>query len=144
MSSKSTQFKKGRSGNPKGRPKSSQGKVSRVRELLAAHEEALVMKAVALARAGDTTALKLCLDRMCPPLKAQDVTVEIDGLAGSIVEQGAKVLMAMAAGDIAPQHAALMQQALAAQARIIETQELNDRVARLELAIQQRSGAVAQ
>jgi Family of unknown function (DUF5681) len=144
MPNVSTQFKKGRSGNPKGRPKSSQGKFSRVRELLFAQEEALVMKAVELAKAGDTTALKLCLDRMCPPLRAQDLTVEIDWSTGSIVEQGAKVLKAMASGELTTQHAALMQHALAAQVRIIETQELSDRVARLELAIQQRLAEAAQ
>jgi hypothetical protein len=63
-------FEKGQSGNPAGKPKGAKDKRTELRELLRPHAPALVEKAVELALNGDLTALKLCLDRIMPPLKA--------------------------------------------------------------------------
>src|SRR4051812_21410410 len=65
-------FKKGRSGNPRGKPKGAKDKRTALRGLLQPHERELVQKAVDLALAGDTTALRMCMDRLMPPLRARD------------------------------------------------------------------------
>src|SRR5579863_390646 len=58
-------FRKGRSGNPGGRPLGSVNRATRAAALLLDGEaEALTRKAVEMALAGDPVALRLCLDRI--------------------------------------------------------------------------------
>ena len=80
MAKEKTQFKPGQSGNPKGRPPGRKGRNTAIRELLDPHKKDLVGKAVALAMDGDTTALRLCLERLYPPIKATDDPVHIGQL----------------------------------------------------------------
>jgi len=126
-------FKEGESGNPDGRPKGIKDKRVVLRELLEPHAEGLVQKTVELALSGDTTALRLCLERLIPPIKAREIEISIvDGLSGTLTEQGQIIIEAMGNGVLTPSDASTMLQALAAQARVIELDELEQRVKRLE------------
>ncbi|CAD9226710.1 conserved hypothetical protein [Burkholderia cenocepacia] len=127
-----TQFKKGQSGNPAGKPRGTRDKRTALRELLQPHAADLVAKAVELAKAGDTTALRICIDRCIPAIKAKDAPVDLPELTGSLAEQGAAVMHAMARGRITPDEASAVMQVIAAQARIIEVDELEKRLAILE------------
>ncbi|WP_375741724.1 DUF5681 domain-containing protein, partial [Pseudomonas aeruginosa] len=63
-------------GNP-GRPRGARHQVTRaIEELLEGEAEGLTRKAVEMALAGDTTALRLCLERIAPTKK--DVPVQFD------------------------------------------------------------------
>ena len=66
-------FEKGKSGNPKGKPKGAKDKRTELRALLEPHAPALIQKAVDMALAGDTVALKLCLDRIIPSMRSIDL-----------------------------------------------------------------------
>lgn len=66
-------FQEGQSGNPAGRPKGSKDKRTELRELLEPHAPALIEKAVSMALEGDTTAMKMCLDRILPAMKSVEV-----------------------------------------------------------------------
>ncbi|WP_042288715.1 DUF5681 domain-containing protein [Paraburkholderia mimosarum] len=125
-------FKKGVSGNPAGRKRGTPDKRTALRELLQPHAEKLVKKAVDLALAGDTTALRICIDRCIPAMKAKDEPVELPALTGSLAEQGDAVMRALAGGRITPDQANAVMQVLAAQARIVEADELEKRIAALE------------
>ncbi len=46
--------------------------------------------------------LRLCLERLCPPLRAQDERVERPGFPATVSEQGAAVLQRVAAGEVSP------------------------------------------
>lgn len=127
-----TQFKKGQSGNPAGKPRGTRDKRTALRELLQPHAADLVAKAVELAKAGDTTALRICIDRCIPAIKAKDAPVDLPDLTGSLVEQGEAVMRAMARGRITPDEANAVMQVITAQARIIEVDELEKRLAALE------------
>ncbi|MCA8007127.1 DUF5681 domain-containing protein [Burkholderia cenocepacia] len=127
-----TQFRKGQSGNPAGKPKGARDKRTALRELLQPHAADLVAKAVELAKAGDTTALRICIDRCIPAIKAKDAPVDLPELTGSLAEQGAAVMHAMAGGRITPDEANAVMQVISAQARIIEVDELEKRLAILE------------
>ena len=81
-------FKAGKSGNPQGRPKGSKDKRTELRALLEPHAPALVEKAVQMALDGDTVALKLCLDRIIPAMRA----VQMDH---SFSDQPAKFVLKM-------------------------------------------------
>src|SRR5215831_10714490 len=68
-------FQKGQSGNPRGRPAGSRNSATLACEaLLEGQAEALTQKAVEMALAGDTVALRLCIERICPIRKDRPVT----------------------------------------------------------------------
>ena len=124
-------YRKGQSGNPNGRPKGA-GTAAKVRALLEPHAPRLVDKAVQLALGGDTTALRICIDRLIPAMKLRDEPVILEGFEGSLTEQGQAVIKRMGEGSIAPGDASEMLRVLASQARIAEIDELEQRVNALE------------
>ena len=133
MPKSNTQWKKGQSGNPKGRAKGS-GKIAQLRTMLEPYAEELVQKARDMAMEGDSTALRLCLERLVPAIKIKDEPVSVEGLKGdaSLVAQGQAVINALSSGQITPIESATMMQSIASQARIIEVDELEKRVTELE------------
>lgn len=92
----------------------------------------LVAKAVELAKAGDTTALRICIDRCIPAIKAKDQPISLKSLGGSPAQMGETVLRAMAAGEITPDEAAAVMQVVTAQMRIVEVDDLVKRIEALE------------
>jgi hypothetical protein len=77
---KNTQFTKGTSGNPLGRPKGAKNKSTLLREAMQQKADRLLSKEVpkvlavviAAAKAGDMSAAKMILDRAVPVKKADD------------------------------------------------------------------------
>jgi len=132
-------FQLGQSGNPQGRPKGIIDKRVRYRACFEQHGEALAQKAVELAMAGDTTALRLCLERVAPPLKASHQMTPLPGLMSSnnLAEQGREVLRGVALGEISPDEAEGVFRSLVAQSRITEVTELLDRIEALEQRVRQ-------
>lgn len=67
-------FKKGQSGNPKGRPKGSINKYTQLsRELLSAKGPEIVQVVIDKALKGDVHCLKMCMDRIVPQQKAVEI-----------------------------------------------------------------------
>lgn len=127
-------FEKGQSGNPAGRPKGIQDKRTALRELLEPHAEQLVEKAKELALNGDTTALRLCLERIIPPVKTRDEPVSIPELekAEGLTAKGEALLIAVARGDLGPDQASALLSVLVGQARVSEVDALEKRITALE------------
>jgi len=81
---KSTQFAKGKSGNPLGRPKGSKNKSTLLREAMQQKADRLLSRKVpkvlevviAAAIAGDMSAAKMILDRAVPVKRADDGTAD--------------------------------------------------------------------
>jgi hypothetical protein len=60
-------FRKGVSGNPRGKPKGARNRATRLAEALLEDEAvALVRQVIGLAKGGDLIALRLCLERIIP------------------------------------------------------------------------------
>jgi hypothetical protein len=125
-------YNKGQSGNPKGRPKGIIDKRTALRALLIPHAQALIEKTVELAKGGDTTALRLCLERILAPIRAKDEVVVIEQGGNTLAERAQAIVNAALTGQISPSEAATLLQALATQARVIESEELAARLAALE------------
>jgi len=125
-----TRWKPGQSGNPKGRAPL----VEHVRKLLNPHREELVRKALTLALEGDTTALKLCLERVAPLPRAELPKIDIPGLAAAstMSDKARCIVDAAGNGIISPDAASMLLGAIASAAKIIETDELAERIAALE------------
>lgn len=128
-------YKKGECGNPSGRPKGTQDKRTMLRHLLDPHAKKLIQKVVSLALEGDTTALRLCLERLIPPLKQRDesITLRLDG--NTLTENGLSVINALSKGEITPSEANSFLQAIVAQTRITEMDEIEARLTKLEKRI---------
>lgn len=69
-------FKKGKSGNPNGRPKGVMSKRVQLAKLLEPRAAELIDKMIELALGGDGNALRLCIERLIP--KAQREATEVD------------------------------------------------------------------
>ncbi len=125
-----SKFKPGQSGNPRGRKPGA----LRVLHLLEPNIQALIAKAVELALAGDTQALRLCLDRIAPPPRAESPAVKILKLskAKTLPEKAAAVLDAVATGSISPDTGERLLGALAHAGQIIEYDAINKRLEALE------------
>ena len=97
-------FAKGRSGNTAGKPRGTRDRATIAAEtLLAGEAEALTRKAVELAKAGDTVALRLCLDRIMPVRKAR-VRFDLPELrnVGDLPQSFAAIVQLVANGHLAP------------------------------------------
>jgi hypothetical protein len=125
-------YRKGMSGNPKGRPIGLPDRRNLYRDHLQQHAPALVQKVIELALAGDVGALRLCLERVCPALRPKDEQVRLGELKGTLTEQGQVVLSAIGAAQLTPAEGASLLQGLAAQAKLVETDDLARRVQALE------------
>ena len=124
-------WKPGQSGNPAGR-KPGAGEVAKMRASIAAHVPALVAMLVERALAGDIGAARLLLERTIAPLKASEETTPLALPNGTLSERGRAVLVAVAAGDLAPAQGAALLASLGALAKLTEADELERRIAALE------------
>ncbi len=123
-------FKAGISGNPKGRPKD-KTPATLLRKSIINDMPDIILKLVEQAKEGDTAAAKILLDRCVPSLKPQAMAISLP-VNGTIAEQGGEIIRATLSGQIPPDIGAQLITALAAQSKIIEIDELTQRIEALE------------
>lgn len=125
-------WQSGQSGNPSGR-KPGTGKVEKLRAALAKELPEVLEALVAQAKAGDTGAIKLILERTVPALRPVDAAAPLNlPAAGGLADQGRAVLAALAAGRLPANQAAGILQGLGNLAKLVELDELEKRIAALE------------
>jgi hypothetical protein len=132
---KDTRFKPGQSGNPTGRPPGSRNKYTIAMEaLLEGEGEALTRKAIELAKGGDVTALRLCLDRLLPARKDRHVPFALPKLetAADAVKATAALVEAVAAGRLTPSEAGELAKLVDGFARAAELHDIQQRLDKLE------------
>jgi ERCC4-type nuclease len=105
-----------------------------VRELLEERRGDLVTKAIDLALAGDVGALRLCIERLAPPLKSISDAVVIAGLADAktLTEKSEAIVHALGKGAVSPTVAGELLTAVGSLAKAMEVDELTRRVSNLE------------
>lgn len=131
----SSAFKKGVSGNPAGRPIGALSKSTRMLTALMQDGAADIAKTViAAAKAGDLTAAKIVLDKLIPAARERPLDLYLPDArnAEGISEAQSVILNAAALGDIYPGEASVLSGILESKRRSIETQELSDRISKLE------------
>jgi hypothetical protein len=122
----------GQSGNPGGR-KPGSGKIDKLRAALAKELPEVLEALVAQAKAGDTGAIKLILERTVPALRPVDAVAPLNlPVAGGLADQGRAVLAALVAGQLPANQAAGILQGLGNLAKLVELDELEKRVTALE------------
>lgn len=122
------------SGNT-GRPSGARNRATMAAlELMDGEAEALSRKAIEMALAGDTVALRLCLERVAPARKDAPVQFPLPRMtsAKDAAAAAGAVLQAVADGDVTPVEAAAVMVLVEAFRRTLESSELEARVAALE------------
>jgi hypothetical protein len=97
----------------------------------------IITALIAQAKAGDVQAAKVLIDRVCPALKPQALPINIP-IGATLPETGGNVIDATLSGDIAPDIGSMLIRALAEQGKLIELQELTERLQRLERQLESR------
>ena len=131
------QFKPGQSGNPAGKPPGAKNKATLLAQSLFDGEaEILIRKIIDIAKGGDLQALKICVDRLCPPMKAQVAPIRVDlPETESITDIANAFIKAAADGRLSPDIAAQLVSAVGTLARVVEIDEFKERLAALEMAV---------
>jgi hypothetical protein len=125
-------YQKGQSGNPAGKPKGA-NKTQQLRAKLMTAVPEILAALVDQAKAGDPTAARLILERCLPALRPVDMPTVLNLSAdGGLADQGRAVLLALASGQLPVNQVAGILQGLGSLAKLIETDELERRIAALE------------
>jgi hypothetical protein len=129
-------FEPGKSGNPKGRPKGSRNQATILAEtLLGGEAEAITRKLIDTALEGDTTALRLCLERLSAPRRERRVAFELPEKIETIADAArasSMVLTECAAGNLSPSEASEIMALISSHIRVLEVTEIETRLAALE------------
>lgn len=131
---------KGVSGNPAGcRTGSRHQATIMLEQLIAGDAEEVVRAVVEKAKAGDTTAARIILDRLIPARKGRPVPLDLPAVraAGDLLAAQSVLIRALAEGEVTAEEAAAVSSVLEAGRKMIETEQLATRLQRLE----QRMGA---
>lgn len=130
------QFAKGRSGNPAGRPVGSRNRATvAAQALLDGDAERLTQAAIAQALAGDSQAMRLCLERILPPVRERPIAgVELQSIhtSGEAAGALARLVELTAAGELLPTEAERLGAMLLGFIKAVEVGAVEERVEMLE------------
>ena len=118
-----------------GKPAGARHRATRAAEaLLDGQVEALTQKCVDLALEGDTTALRLCLERILPPRKGRTVKIDLPLVQtpSDALRASSAIVDAVARGQLTPDDGGALAGLVEAQRRAIETVELEERLQAVE------------
>jgi Family of unknown function (DUF5681) len=128
-------FERGQSGNPAGKPPGTRHKATLAAEvLLDGESEKLARKAITMALEGDTTAMRLCLERILPPRRDRPVSFALPRLggAGDAARMMAAITTAVASGGLTLSEAGDLSSLVSGYVKAIEIDDLEKRIAALE------------
>jgi hypothetical protein len=121
-------------GNP-GRPKGARHKTTlAIEELLEGEAEKLTRRAIEKALEGDTTALRLCLDRIAPPRRDRTIAFKLPEVAtpADVLRAAGALLAGVATGELAPSEGAELSKLLDGYRTALTTVDLEARISKLE------------
>src|SRR5437588_9695429 len=128
-------FQKGCSGNPQGRPLGARNVATVIAEqLLDGEAEAITRKVIELAKQGDLTALRLCLERVVPPRRERPVNFTLPEInsVDHATKAMAAITTAVANGDLTPTEAVELSRVIEGYVKTIEATEIERRLRLLE------------
>jgi hypothetical protein len=125
----------------RGRPEGSRNQATiALQTLLDGEGEAITRKAVEMAKRGDIAALRLCLERLVPPVKDRRIRIDLPAVKSpaDVMPALSELLKAVSNGDITPFEAQSLSGLLEAHRRTAETVFLEERISRLEKKLEEQ------
>ena len=119
----------------RGRPPGSRNRVSRVcQDTLESYAEALTKKCLFMAIQGNATALRLCMERLTPARRHRTLQFKLPGLKtiADLDAASESVVSGVARGQLTPDEGQDLSQLLEGRRRVMEMQELDQRIRALE------------
>jgi len=118
-----------------GRPRGSRNKATiAIESLLEGQSEALTQAAISKALDGDSVALRLCLDRIAPPMKDKPVIFPLPQMRDAMdaSQAAGSVLSAVSEGILTPIEATRVMGLIDSYRRTLELTEIENRLKVLE------------
>ena len=118
-----------------GRPKGSRNKATiAIEGLLEGQAEALTQTAISKALEGDSIALRLCMDRIAPPMKDKPIVFPIPRMQGAMdaSEAAGSVLRAVSDGTLTPMEGTRVMDLIDSYRRTLELTDIEQRLQSLE------------
>jgi hypothetical protein len=118
-----------------GRPKGSRNKTTiAIESLLEGQAEALTQTAISKALEGDSIALRLCMDRIAPPMKDKPVVFPLPRMHGAVdaSEAAGSVLRAVSDGSLTPIDGTRVMGLIDSYRRTLELTDIEQRLHALE------------
>jgi len=128
-------FRPGESGNPNGRPPGARSRVTLLAQrMMDADAEAVIQALLKAAKGGDTTAIRMVLERTAPLPRNRPVQFDVPAIETSahLGEAMGAILQAAADGELTPDEAVSIASLIETRRRTIATVELEARIAKLE------------
>ena len=128
-------FKKGESGNPKGKPKGARHKTTQLAyAMMEGGLEDILAQVVAKAKAGDMLACRMIIDKIIPTQKDRTIAIELPVIANltGVARAQSEILQAVVDGEITPNEGERIASIIEDRRRAIEALELEVRIADLE------------
>lgn len=122
-----SRFKKGQSGNPRGKPKGSRNKSSLAAEaLLEGSLEKICRRIEEEAVNGNMHAVKMILERFLPPRKDRLIRIDLPAIKAyeDVLSASNFILSSVCKGEISPPEGEGLSKAIALHAQILEAGEL--------------------
>lgn len=130
-------FQPGQSGNPQGRKPGARTRATIFGEAIMQKDaDAIVQAVVDAAKAGDPTAMRLCVERLIPVRRGRPVTFAMPKLktASDVGDAISAIAAAMSTGELTPDEAGSVAAVVELRRKAIETTELEKRIIALEEA----------
>ena len=121
-------------GNP-GKPKGARWRMSRAaEELMQGEADKLSRKCIDMALAGDSTALRLCMERIAPAPKERPIAIDLPEINGAEDHPSviASIFAAVATGNLTTAEAQALSAVLEQHRRAVETATIISRIEALE------------
>ena len=128
-------FEKGVSGNPNGRPKGSRNKLTQLaQKLLENGAEEIVTAIIEKAKAGDSTAQRLCFERILPPMRLSVLQIDLPKLETpqDILKGYDTLIDSLGRGDLTLEELDRLSDVLENKRKAIETVVLAEEMERIK------------
>ena len=125
----------GQSGNPSGKPKGARSRLTILGEKIMQDDaDEIIQAVVSAAKAGDPTAMRLCVERLIPARKGRPVAFDLPKITkpADIVAALGAITAKVASGELTPDEAASVAAIIELKRRAIETVEMDHRIRVLE------------
>jgi hypothetical protein len=105
-----------------------------IQSLLDDEGKELTRKAIELAKDGDLTALKLCLELICPPRKSRPIAIDLsdEKTSEGVSLTQTSMVQAVGEGEITPEEGQVLSNILESRRKSTETVEHEQRLGELE------------
>ncbi len=129
-------YKPGESGNKKGRP-AGQSAAVLIRNHIAEKMPSIIKVLTDAAEDGDIQACKILVDRVCPVLRPQAMSIDLP-TTGTLAQKGDRIVKAMMSGQLAPDVGSQLLSALHTQAGTVDLTIVSERLDAIEKQLGQK------